>query len=230
MPTPDSGQPRPGAVPRAAGRRPPGPVGGRIANLRERFSDFPGFLTRLNREYGDVVSYQLPGKNFCVVFDADLIREMLVEKRSVFPKSTLYDVSDKFITKPAVFISEGDDHRRRRKLVEPAFGRKHLEAWAEIMVENAHAVQTRWYSFTGSARAEISLRSRGLGPTTEAGSTDALGSWRLRRPPLACLDGGRRGNPASVGERGRPSRLPALGPHRASCVRSGSRAREPARF
>ena len=144
MPTPDSGQPRPGAVPRAAGRRPPGPVGGRIANLRERFSDFPGFLTRLNREYGDVVSYQLPGKNFCVVFDADLIREMLVEKRSVFPKSTLYDVSDKFITKPAVFISEGDDHRRRRKLVEPAFGRKHLEACAEIMVENAHAVQTRW--------------------------------------------------------------------------------------
>ncbi|WP_420442156.1 cytochrome P450 [Candidatus Palauibacter sp.] len=134
----------PAAVRTHRRRPPPGPTGGRLANLRERFSDFPGFLSRLNREYGDVVSYQLPGKDFCVVFDADLIREMLVEKRRFFLKSSLYDVSDRFITKPAVFISEGDDHRRRRKLVERVFGQEHLEAYAEIMVENARALQERW--------------------------------------------------------------------------------------
>ena len=78
------------------------------------------------------------------MFDADLIHEMLVEKRSFFPKSTLYDICDKFITKPTVFISEGADHRRRRKLVEPAFGRRRLEAYAEIMVENARLLQARW--------------------------------------------------------------------------------------
>lgn len=66
-----------------------------------------------------------------------------MEKRPFFPKSTLYNVSDTFITKPAVFISEGDDHWRRRKLVEPAFSRKYIETYAEIMVENAVALQDR---------------------------------------------------------------------------------------
>ena len=132
------------STPGPAGHHPPGPAGGRLANLRQRFSDFPGFLARLHRDYGDIVSYQLPGRRFCAVFDADLIREMLVEKRVLFPKSTLYDVSDKFITKPAVFISEGDDHRRRRKLVEPAFAPRRLESYAEIMADAARALQKRW--------------------------------------------------------------------------------------
>ena len=144
MSTPRLGQSREAPAPRSVERLPPGPQRRRLGNMRERFTDFPAFLARLNREYGDVVSYQLPGKDFCVVFDADLIREMLVEKRPLFPKSTLYDVSDKFITKPAVFISEGDDHRRRRELVEPAFSKQHLETYAEIMVENARDLQERW--------------------------------------------------------------------------------------
>ena len=144
MPTPHAkdSQALPGQ--QSAERLPPGPKGRRLGNMRERFRDFPGFLAQLNREYGDIVSYELPNMNCCVIFDADLIREMLVDKRSFFPKSELFDVSGKFITKPAVFTSEGDDHRRRRKLVEPAFSRKHLDDYAEIMVENARAVQQSW--------------------------------------------------------------------------------------
>ena len=59
MTTPPSSPPPSTRTLRATGRRPPGPIGGRIANLRERFRDFPGFLARLNREFGDIVSYQL---------------------------------------------------------------------------------------------------------------------------------------------------------------------------
>ena len=126
--------------------QPPGPRGRQFANMRERFSNFPAFLARLHREYGDVVTYQMPGKTFCVVFDADLIREMLVEKRPLFPKSTLYNLDERVITRPGVFISEGDDHRRRRNLVAPAFGRRHLEHYAEVMVETARGLQERWSS------------------------------------------------------------------------------------
>ena len=144
MTTPSYRQPQSPPAPDALDRLPPGPDGGRMANLRERFSDFPGFLARLHREYGDVVAYELPGKRFCVIFDADLIREALVEKRRFFPKSTLYDVDDRVITKPGVFISEGDDHRHRRGLVRPALAGKHLETYAEIMVEAARGLQDRW--------------------------------------------------------------------------------------
>ncbi len=129
---------------RSTERLPPGPKGRRLSNMRERLRDFPGFLERLNREHGDVVSYQLPSMTCCAVFDADLIREMLVDKRSFFPKSEVFEINNKFITQPGVFTSEGDDHRRRRKLVAPAFSQEYLDVYAEIMVENALMLQERW--------------------------------------------------------------------------------------
>ena len=144
MPTTGPGHPQTAPAAQPMEQPPPGPRGRQLANMRARFSDFPGFLARLNRDYGDVVTYQMPGKTFCVVFDAELIREMLVEKRPLFPKSTLYDLDERVITRPGVFISEGDDHRRRRKLVAPAFGTQHLERYAEVMVETARGLQERW--------------------------------------------------------------------------------------
>lgn len=130
--------------PSPAGRPPPGPRGNRAANLRERLLDFPAFLERLHAEHGDIVSYQLPKMECCAVFDADLIREMLVDKRSSFPKGEIFEVSSKFIGHPGVFTSEGDDHRRRRKLVEQAFAPERVAAYAGIMVENARALRGRW--------------------------------------------------------------------------------------
>lgn len=123
---------------------PPGLRGRRLANMRERLRDFPGFLERLNREFGEIASYQLPSMNCCAVFDADLIRETLVDKRQFFPKGEIFEISRKFITQSAVFTSDGEDHERRRGLVAPAFSGERLAAYAEIMVENASAMQAGW--------------------------------------------------------------------------------------
>lgn len=112
--------------------------------MRDRLRDFPGFLERLNREFGEIASYQLPSMNCCAVFDAELIRETLVDKRQFFPKGEIFEVSRKFITQSAVFTSDGEDHERRRKLMGPAFSGKQLAAYAEIMVENARVMQARW--------------------------------------------------------------------------------------
>jgi len=123
---------------------PPGIRGRRLGNLRERLRDFPGFLERLHREFGEIASYQLPSMDCCAVFDADLIREVLVDKREFFPKGEIFEVSRRFITQSAVFTSDGDDHERRRRLMAPAFSGEQLAAYAEIMVENARAMQARW--------------------------------------------------------------------------------------
>jgi len=123
---------------------PPGLRGRRLQNMRERLRDFPGFLDRLNREYGAIASYQLPSMNCCAVFDADLIREVLVDKREFFPKGEIFEISRKFITQPAVFTSDGEDHERRRRLMAPAFSGEQLAAYAEIMVENARALRANW--------------------------------------------------------------------------------------
>ena len=41
--------------------------------------------------------------------------------------------------------SDGDDHRRRRKLYQPSFGRKGMSAYTQIMVEKAHAMRESWH-------------------------------------------------------------------------------------
>lgn len=123
---------------------PPGIRGRRLGNLRERLRDFPGFLERLHGEFGAIASYQLPSMNCCAVFDADLIRQVLVDKRASFPKGEIFEVSRRFITQSAVFTSDGEDHERRRRLMAPAFSGEQLAAYAEIMVENARAMQARW--------------------------------------------------------------------------------------
>ena len=183
MSPPSPGDPREGQAQGAL--PPPGPKGRLLGNMRERFGDFPGFLDRLHDEYGDVVSYRIPKMNCCVVFDPDLIRELLVEKRPFFPKSEIYDVSEKFITQPAVFISEGDDHRRRRKLVEQAFGAECLDAYAEIMVENARAMQERWsagQAFDADAEMHRFARSVAFGVFfgRESQGEESLGADAVR--------------------------------------------------
>ena len=53
------------ATPRPNLKTPPGPRGRRLANARFRWSDGVSFLEQLNSEYGEVVSFQLPGLDCC---------------------------------------------------------------------------------------------------------------------------------------------------------------------
>ena len=122
---------------------PPGPRGRRIRNLVDRIRDFPGFLEGLHREYGAIASYSLPGRRFCAVFDPDLIREILVAKRPSFAKTVAYkDIRP--VRNPTLLTGDGADHQRRRKLMQPSFGKKGMEEYAGIMLEKARRVQERW--------------------------------------------------------------------------------------
>lgn len=123
---------------------PPGPSGRRFRHLMARLRDFPRFLDGLHREYGAIVSYRMLSRRFCAVFDPDLIREILVTKRHSFGKTVAYkDIRP--VGNPTLLTGDGDDHRRRRKLVQPSFGKKGMDQYAEIMLEKAMLVQDGWH-------------------------------------------------------------------------------------
>lgn len=122
---------------------PPGPGGRRIRNLHARLRDFPGLLESLHHEYGDIVSYNLLNRRFVAVCDPELIREVLVKQQRSFHKTVGYK-DMRPMKNPTIASSDGDDHRRRRKLFQPSFGRKGMTAYSEIMVEKTHAMRERW--------------------------------------------------------------------------------------
>ena len=125
-------------------RQPPGPRGGQFRHVRARLRDFPRFLDDLHRQYGGVVSYRLLNRRFVAVSDPAAIREVLVTKQRSFHKTIGYK-DMRPMKNLTITSSDGEDHRRRRKLYQPSFGRKGMSAYAQIMVEKAHAVRENWH-------------------------------------------------------------------------------------
>ena len=122
---------------------PPGPKGRQFRHLRERLGRYDQLLERLHEEYGGIVAFHTPFQHICAVFDPELVQQVLVEKRSSFEKGPGYKRTNVFAG-PTIMTSDGEDHRRRRKLIQPSFHRKALVGYAEIMVEEADALQRGW--------------------------------------------------------------------------------------
>ena len=122
---------------------PPGPRGRRFRHVLARLRDFPRVLNELHGEYGDIVSYNLLNRRFVAVCDPALIREVLVTRQRSFHKTFGYK-DMRPMRNPTIASSDGDDHRRRRKLYQPSFGKKGMAAYSEIMVEKSHAMRERW--------------------------------------------------------------------------------------
>ncbi len=105
------------ATPRPNLKTPPGPRGCRLANARFRWSDGVSFLEQLNSEYGEVVSFQLPGLDCCAIFNADLIREVLLDKRATFPRMLQLATYSSLIPNPGLPRVNGEAHRRKKEWV-----------------------------------------------------------------------------------------------------------------
>lgn len=133
-----------GVIERSRPPLPPGPRGRGLRHLLARLRDFPRLLDTLDEEYGCAVSYRLLNRRFVAVSDPALIREVLVTKQRSFHKTVGYK-DMRPMRNPTIASSDGDDHRRRRKLFQPSFGKKGMAAYTEIMLEKSHAMRERWH-------------------------------------------------------------------------------------
>ena len=144
-------------------RLPPGPRGRRFRNLRDRLSRCERFLKRLNAEYGEVVSWKLPGMDCCAVFDADIIREILVEKRPNFPR--MLNLATQCTLIPNAGLARVNDERHERKLdlVHSVFERTCLDAGAEGMIESIRRALDSWLpGRTVDAKEEVYRLTAGI--------------------------------------------------------------------
>ncbi|MCP3105293.1 cytochrome P450 [Myxococcus sp. K15C18031901] len=125
-------------------RLPPGPKGHFIAGNLVEFSEDPlGFLTRCAREYGDVVRV---GKRNYLLNHPDLIERVLVNGDGNFVKlaGVVQGQRHKGGFPEAMMNSEGEDWLRKRRLVQPAFHRKHVAACGETVVSLTERMLEAW--------------------------------------------------------------------------------------
>lgn len=95
-----------------------------------------GFLTRLVREHGDVVRFNLAGDPIYLFSHPDVIEEVL-------KPSDDYLIKDAFtrglsiVAGRSLLTADGEFWRRQRKLAQPAFHHHRVRAYAGVMVRQA---------------------------------------------------------------------------------------------
>ena len=123
---------------------PPGPKGHLLGdNVREYARDPLGFLSGCAREYGDVVRLRFMGQNLYLLSDPDLIEYVLVEHNRNFTKTSILKRNRRLLG-DGLLISEGELWRRQRRLAQPAFHRKRVAAYGEVMVAFAKRSLEAW--------------------------------------------------------------------------------------
>jgi cytochrome P450 len=101
------------------------------------------FLTRIAREYGDLPYFRLGSYHVYLVNHPDLVRDVLVTYQSNFIKSRALQRA-RILLGEGLLTTEGQLHLRQRRLVQPAFHRERLAAYAAVMCEYAVRLRDRW--------------------------------------------------------------------------------------
>jgi cytochrome P450 len=127
--------------------RPPGPKSpsmllGVLPHFRK---DPPGYLLEVARAHGDLAYMRLARQNAYLVSHPDWIRDILVTHQTNFTKSRMLERA-KVLLGEGLLTSEGEFHRRQRRLVQPAFHRDRLVHYASDMVACAARVADQWKS------------------------------------------------------------------------------------
>ncbi len=123
---------------------PPSPPGRFLTgHLREFRGDRLSFYVRCRREFGDVVALRFVSRRVYLVSHPDLIESVLVTQARNFIKHFALRLNPLTLGK-GLLTSEGDFWLRQRRLIQPAFQRQRLAAFAPDMVAAAERLLARW--------------------------------------------------------------------------------------
>jgi cytochrome P450 len=95
------------------------------------------------QRYGDIVLFKVGNERVYLFNHPDLIRDVLVTNQKNFTKSRAL-VRAKRVLGEGLLTSEGQFHLRQRRLVQPAFHRDRIAAYARSMVDYALRTSNAW--------------------------------------------------------------------------------------
>jgi cytochrome P450 len=128
---------RPRALPAGPRNRFPGDL---LWSLR---GDTLNFLTRVARQYGDFVPFTPWRWQYVLVNDPETIRDVLVTRAEQFMKGPALRRSKQTLGE-GLLTSEGEFHRRQRRLSQPALHPQRVAAYAEAMTAISLRTDADW--------------------------------------------------------------------------------------
>src|SRR5436305_12444902 len=124
----------------------PGPRGP-IAQLRTGYGmqfHLVDTVVELHRKYGTVVQFGYGPFTFVGLFGADANKLILSDRVDSFRWRDAFEMLAPVDGDTALVVSDGAEHKRRRRLVQPAFHTKRINGYADLMIEETDRVLERW--------------------------------------------------------------------------------------
>jgi cytochrome P450 len=123
---------------------PPGPKTSLLSALTYRPGRDPlMFFSNLAREYGDLAYLRMGGEHLFIASDPAVIKDVLVTHNQNFHKSRGLE-RVKILLGEGLLTSEDAFHLRQRRLMQPAFHRDRIAAYASTMVAHADRMRNGW--------------------------------------------------------------------------------------
>jgi cytochrome P450 len=123
---------------------PPGPKRGLpfTTLLAYRRGPLPYFQNLATR-YGDISFFRIGPQEAFFLNHPDLIKDVLVTYNQNFMKGLVLQRAKRLLGE-GLLTSEGEFHRRQRRLAQPAFHRQRIASYAEVMIDYASRTSDRW--------------------------------------------------------------------------------------
>ena len=107
-----------------------------IGSAHRRFKSPLDFFLELKQKHGDAARFTLFNERFLLFSEPSLVNEVLVTKQDAFRKGRALEGAKIFLGN-SLLVSEGEEHARQRKLIQPAFHRGRIASYAQIMAQRA---------------------------------------------------------------------------------------------
>src|SRR5215467_8841852 len=131
--------PRPSASKLPPGPKSSAPGGQLVAMTRDPLR----FLMKVARDYGEVAHFKLGPQDTVLVNNPEYISDILVAHDWNFLKGRGLKRARRVLGR-GLLTSEGNFHRRQRRLAQPAFHKQRIAGYAETMVQYTSRTCDRW--------------------------------------------------------------------------------------
>jgi cytochrome P450 len=117
------------------------PLAGNVFALRkERLA----LLSRISHEFGDIGAFHFGPRLVPLLNSPELIRTMLVDQDAHFEKTATIRALAEPVLGNGLFLSEGEEHRQRRRLLAPLFQHHRVLNYAQIISNHTVRLQETW--------------------------------------------------------------------------------------
>lgn len=165
---------------------PPGPRGNVVlGSIGDIYRDRLRFVLDIARIYGDVAQYRVAHMRMYQINHPDGVGRLLHDNNRNYSKEVATFGTLKLFLGNGLFTSDGDFWRRQRRLAQPAFHRRRVAAFGELMADATLAMLERWRPHVGRGQPldvatefmhlTMEVVTRALFSTSVEGDIDRVG-------------------------------------------------------